>query len=209
MDSTIITVECIDELADFAGVRDQVAEITDQAMRGEIEFDDALNRRVALLAGLEEATIDRCREERVSLTPGGRELVATMRANGAYCLLVSGGFTRFAEPVAEALGFDAVSANRLETAGGRLTGKVDGPILGASGKKEAMAQAAARLGLDRSATLAVGDGANDIDMIEAAGLGIAFRAKPRVAAAADAHIGLGDLTALLFAQGYPRSSWVS
>jgi phosphoserine phosphatase len=208
MDSTMILVECIDELADFAGVRAQVAAVTEQAMRGELDFEAALDARVALLAGLDEAAIDRCREERVRPTPGARTLVRTMRANGAFTLLVSGGFTRFAEPVAEALGFEAVAANVLAIERGRLAGSVARPVLGAEGKKQAMIEAAARRGIKLADALAVGDGANDAPMVRAAGLGIAFRARPALAAAADARIDHGDLTALLFAQGYSTREWV-
>ena len=208
MDSTMITVECIDELADFAGVKAEVAAVTERAMRGELDFEAALDARVALLRGLDEAAIDRCRMERVELMPGARALVRTMRANGAFCLLVSGGFTRFAEPVAAAIGFDAVAANRLDIADGRLAGTVRKPTFGAEGKLDAMLEAAARRGVDPGDVLAVGDGANDIPMLKAAGLGIAYRAKPAVAAAADARIAANDLTALLWVQGYPRKAWV-
>ena len=208
LDSTMITVECIDELADFAGVKAEVAAVTEQAMRGELDFEAALDARVALLRGLDAALIDRCREERVKLMPGARTLVRTMRAHGAFTLLVSGGFTRFAEPVAKAIGFNAVASNRLVVEGERLSGTVEKPIFGAEGKKQAMLAAAAERGIDRGDLLAVGDGANDIPMLEAAGLGIAYRAKPAVAAAADARIEANDLTALLYAQGYSRSEWV-
>jgi phosphoserine phosphatase len=208
MDSTMIAVECIDELADFAGVRDEVAAITEQAMRGEIDFEAALEARVTLLTGLDEAVIDRCREERVVMSAGARCLVATMRAHGAWCLLVSGGFTRFAEPVAAAIGFDQVAANRLVSEGGRLTGTVEKPIVGALGKREALVAAAASRSIKLADALAVGDGANDIPMLEAAGLGIAFRARPAVASAADGRIDSGDLTALLHVQGYGRKDWV-
>jgi len=208
MDSTMIEVECIDELADYAGVKAQVAAVTEKAMLGELDFEGALDARVALLKDLEESAIDRCREERVRLMPGARTLVQTMRANGAYCLLVSGGFTRFAEPVAVAIGFDAVASNRLVIEDGRLSGTVEKPIVGAEAKKAAMLAAAEARGIGTEAILAVGDGANDIPMIEAAGLGIAYRAKPAVAVAADARIEANDLTALLYAQGYLRSEWV-
>ena len=207
MDSTMITVECIDELGDFAGVRDEIAAVTERAMRGELDFETALDARVALLRDLDAAMIDRCREERVELMPGARVLVQTMRAHGAWCLLVSGGFSRFAEPVGASIGFDQVAANHLVVADGRLTGKVEKPIVGAEGKKRAMLDAAAARGVDVPEVLAVGDGANDIPMLEAAGLGVAYRAKPAVAAAADARIEANDLTALLFAQGYPREAW--
>ena len=208
MDSTMINVECIDELADYAGVKAEVAAVTDQAMRGELDFEAALDARVALLKGLDEAMIDRCREERVTLMAGARVLVRTMRANGAFCLLVSGGFTRFAEPVAASIGFDAVKSNLLDVIAGRLAGTVRKPIVGAEAKKQAMLAAAATHGLDPGRALAIGDGANDIPMLKAAGLGIAYRAKPAVAAVADARIEANDLTALLYAQGYARRDWV-
>lgn len=208
MDSTMIGVECIDELADYAGVKAQVAAVTERAMRGELDFEAALDARVALLRGLEEDAIDRCREERVTLMPGARTLVRTMRAHGAFALLVSGGFTRFAEPVAEAIGFDAVAANALDILGGRLAGTVRKPVVGAQGKRSALLDAAARQSVPLADTLAVGDGANDIPMLREAGLGVAYRARPLVAAAADARIDANDLTALLYAQGYSRREWV-
>ena len=208
MDSTMIAVECIDELADYAGLKAEVAAVTEQAMRGELDFETALEARVALLRDLEESMVDRCREERVRLTPGARTLVRTMRANGAHTRLVSGGFTRFAEPVAAAIGFDAVVANELAIEGGRLAGSVTKPIVGAAAKERALLEAAWTRGIDLADTLAVGDGANDIAMIEAAGLGVAYRAKPALAAVADARIEASDLTALLFAQGYSRAEWV-
>ena len=208
MDSTIITVECIDELADYAGIKPQIAEITERAMRGELDFEAALDARVALLRRLEESAIDRCRVERVSLMPGARTLVRTMRARGATAVLVSGGFTRFAEPVAAEIGFDRAIANVLEIADGHLTGTVARPIVGAATKKATLLDYRASLGLPDTATLAVGDGANDLSMIEVAGLGVAYHAKPIVAAAASARIDHNDLTALLWAQGIPRAEWV-
>ena len=208
MDSTMIDVECIDELADYAGVREQVAAVTERAMLGELDFEGALDERVALLKDLDEKIIDLCREERVRLMPGARTLAQTMRANRAYLLLVSGGFTRFAEPVADAIGFDEVASNFLIIEEGRLTGAVRKPIVDAHGKLEAMIRATAARGLKLDQVLAVGDGANDIPMLAAAGLGIAFRARPAAAAAADARIDHNDLTALLYAQGYRRSEWV-
>ena len=208
MDSTIITVECIDELADYAGVKAQVAEVTERAMRGELQFEAALAERVALLAGLDEQVLARCYEERVRLTPGARALVRTMKRDGAFCLLVSGGFTLFAERVAEAVGFDRAVSNRLGIETGRLTGRVEGLIIGAEGKRQALLDAAAEHDLDLANTLAIGDGANDIPMLEAAGLGIAYRAKPAVVNAAGGRIEHGDLSALLYAQGYARSEWV-
>ncbi len=207
MDSTMITVECIDELADFAGIKPQVAAITEAAMRGELDFAGALDARVTLLAGLEDSAIDRCLAERVRVMPGARELVRTMRARGAYTVLVSGGFTRFAEPVAEMIGFDRVIANRLEIAGGKLTGRVERPIVDAATKLDTLLAERARLGLGKAETLAVGDGANDLPMIRAAGLGVAYRAKPVVAAAAAARVDHGDLTTLLWAQGIARADW--
>jgi phosphoserine phosphatase len=207
MDSTIITVECIDELAGYAGVKDHVAAVTERAMRGELDFAAALAERVALLEGLPAEVIDRCYAETVRLTPGARELVATMKRDGAQCLLVSGGFTVFAERVAAEAGFDRAAANVLGIEGGRLTGRVQGEVLGAEAKKQALLDAAAALELDLADTLAVGDGANDIPMLEAAGLGVAYRAKPAVSAVAAARIDHNDLTALLFAQGYARSAW--
>jgi phosphoserine phosphatase len=207
MDSTMITIECIDELADYAGLKAEISEVTERAMRGEIDFEGALRGRVALLEGLDEAMIDRCRAERVKLMPGARALVRTMRREGAYCLLVSGGFTRFADPVAEEIGFDRAMANRLDVAAGKLAGTVGEPIVGAATKRQALIDAAAARGIELTETLAVGDGANDIPMIEAAGLGVAYHAKPKVAAAAPARIEYNNLTALLFAQGYARSEW--
>ena len=207
MDSTMITVECIDELADYAGLKAEVADITERAMRGELRFEAALRARVALLKGLDETIIDRCRAERVRLTPGARALVRTMRRDGALTILVSGGFTRFADPVGAEIGFDRVIANRLLGADGRLDGSVAEPIVGAEAKRLALLDGLAEAGLDAAASLAVGDGANDIPMIEAAGLGVAFRAKPVAAAAADARIDHGDLGALLYAQGYRRAEW--
>jgi phosphoserine phosphatase len=207
MDSTMITVECIDELADYAGLKAEVAEVTERAMRGELDFEAALDARVALLKGLEEQAIDRCRAERVRIMPGAKALVRTMRREGAFTLLVSGGFTRFADPVAAEIGFDRALSNVLGIAAGWLTGTVARPIVGAEAKRRALLDAAAERGLASDDALAVGDGANDIPMIEAAGLGIAYRAKPKTAAAADARVEHNDLTALLFAQGYPRSAW--
>ncbi len=207
MDSTMITVECIDELADYAGLKPEIAAITEQAMRGELDFEAALKARVGLLKGLEEAMIDRCREERVKLTEGAKALVRTMRSRGGRCLLVSGGFTHFAEQVGAEIGFDEVISNRLGLAKGKLDGTVAQPIIGAAAKKDALTDTAMTMAIDLSETMAVGDGANDIPMLEAAGLGVAFHAKPKTAAAADARIEHCDLTALLFAQGYARNEW--
>ena len=208
MDSTMITIECIDELADYAGIKPQIAEVTERAMRGELDFESALDARVALLKGLEEAAIDRCHAERVQLMPGARSLIRTMKAHGARTILVSGGFTVFADRVAEAIGFDHAISNRLGLAGGTLDGTVARPIVGSATKRETLLAEREALGLTHEQTLAVGDGANDIPMIEEAGLGVAYHAKPKTAAAADARIEYGDLTALLYAQGYRRADWV-
>lgn len=208
MDSTMITVECIDELADYAGIKAQIAEVTERAMRGELDFAEALDARVALLKDLEEAAIDRCLAERVRLMPGAQALVRTMKARGATTILVSGGFTRFAEPVGKEIGFDRVIANVLEIGEARLTGLVTKPIVDSTTKETTLLGALAELGLDAAQSLAVGDGANDLAMIRQAGLGVAYHAKPIVAAAAGARIDHGDLTALLYAQGIPRAEWV-
>ncbi len=208
MDSTMITVECIDELADYAGIKAEVAVVTEAAMRGELDFAGALDARVALLASLPETAIEQCLHERVRIMPGAETLVRTMRARGGRCVLVSGGFTRFAEPVGARIGFDRVVANVLEIENGRLTGKVVKPIIGADAKLATLRAEAAALGIGLERTLAVGDGANDLPMVQAAGLGVAYHAKPIVAAAAGARIEHGDLTALLWAQGIPRSEWV-
>ncbi|WP_019052550.1 phosphoserine phosphatase SerB [Sphingobium xenophagum] len=207
MDSTMITVECIDELADYAGIKPQIAEITERAMRGELDFEGALDERVALLKGLEDSAIDRCRAERVTIMPGARALVRTMKARGAKALLVSGGFTRFTGPVAEEIGFDAAVANVLEIADGALLGTVTRPIVDAA-RKRAELEAMIAGGMDRALTLAVGDGANDIPMIEGAGLGVAYHAKPKTRAAAAAEIVHGDLSVLLYAQGIASADWV-
>jgi len=209
MDSTMIGQECIDELADFVGLKAHVAAITERAMRGEIEFAPALRERVALLKGLPASTIDEVIGKRITFTPGGHTLVATMRKHGAHTCLVSGGFTPFTEKIAAALGFNEQRANALVVADGRLTGEVVEPILGRAAKLAALQTLAARLGLTPEETLVAGDGANDIPMIEAAGLGVAFRAKPAVAEAAAARIDHGDLTALLYAQGYRRDEFVA
>ena len=207
MDSTMITIECIDELADYAGVKEQVARVTEAAMRGELDFEGALDARVSLLEELEEGVLERCYAERVTFTPGGAALVKTMAANGAHTVLVSGGFTFFVERVAAKLGFAQNKANVLGIADGKLTGKVDRPIITASVKRETLIEEAAKRGLALDECLAVGDGANDIPMIEEAGLGVAFHAKPKTEAAASASIRYGDLSALLFAQGYRKEDW--
>ena len=209
MDSTIINVECIDELADFAGVKARVSEITERAMRGELDFEAALRERVAMLKGLPLADLQRAYYERVQLNPGARTLVRTMTAHGAKAFLVSGGFSFFTSRVAEAAGFDANRANTLTLAGDVLAGTVDEPILGREAKLAALREEAANLGIPLSATLAVGDGANDLAMIEAAGLGVAYRAKPIVAAQAHAKVDHTDLTSLLYFQGYRAEEFVT
>ena len=208
MDSTMITVECIDELADYAGIKAEIAAVTEAAMRGELDFEAALDARVALLRELDAGAIDRCRAERVRIMPGAKRLVRTMKTHGARAVLVSGGFTVFADPVAAEIGFDLAIANMLGIADGRLDGTVAKPIVDAATKRVTIEAERAALGLEVADTLAVGDGANDIPMIRAAGLGVAYHAKPKTAAAAGARIDHGDLTALLWAQGYPRSRWV-
>nr|WP_315765118.1 phosphoserine phosphatase SerB [Sphingomonas sp. Y38-1Y] len=208
MDSTMIPVECIDELADYAGIKPQIAEVTERAMRGELDFAAALDARVALLKGLEESAIERCLAERVTLMPGARTLIRTMRARGGHAVLVSGGFTRFAEPVGAEIGFDQVIANTLLIEDGRLTGAVARPIVDSATKEATLRAVAAERGLDLAETMAVGDGANDLPMIRAAGLGVAYHAKPIVATAAGARVDHGDLTALLYAQGIKRAEWV-
>jgi phosphoserine phosphatase len=209
MDSTMIGQECIDELADLVGQKARVAAITERAMRGELAFAPALRERVALLKGLPAHVIDEVLRHRIVLTPGGRTLVGTMRASGAYACLVSGGFTAFADQIAQRIGFDETSANQLLIdADGKLRGEVAEPILGREAKLATLLALRARLGLAVEETLAIGDGANDLDMIRAAGLGIAFHAKPAVAAAAAARIDHCDLTAALFVQGYRRGQFV-
>jgi phosphoserine phosphatase len=209
MDSTIIGVECIDELADFAGLKAEVAAITDAAMRGELDFEAALIARVALLRGLPAGVLAECYAERVRLNPGARTLVATMAALGAETALVSGGFSYFSERVAQAAGFARHQANALLVADGVLTGEVGRPILGRRAKLAALLAIAGELGVRPEAALAVGDGANDGDMVRAAGLGVAYFAKPALAAVADARIEHSDLTALLALQGIPETEWRS
>ncbi len=207
MDSTMIPVECIDEIADFAGVRDQVSDITERAMRGELDFEGALRARVALLAGLPESTLAQVHEERISLNPGARTLVRTMNAHGAVTALVSGGFEFFTARVAAEAGFAIHQANRLEIVEGRLSGAVADPILGRQAKLDALRRISAEHGFGPQDAIAVGDGANDLAMVEAAGLGVAFRAKPALEAGADAALRHSDLTALLHLQGYRRDAF--
>jgi phosphoserine phosphatase len=209
MDSTMIGQECIDELADYAGVKDRVAAITERAMRGEIAFAPALRERVALLKGLPAAAIDQVIAERIRPNPGATTLIRTMRANGAYTCVVTGGFTAFMAPLARAIGFDEYHANTLLTDGGRLTGDVAEPVLGRDAKRDTLLALRQRLKLRPADTIAVGDGANDIPMIEAAGLGVAFHGKPALREAAAGCIDHGDLTALLYAQGYRREDFVT
>jgi len=208
MDSTMIGQECIDELADFIGLKAHVAGITARAMCGEIEFEPALRERVALLKGMPVSVVDEVLAKRITPTPGGRELVMTMRAHGAWTCLISGGFTLFTHAVAAALGFQENRANELVVEDGKLAGEVREPILGRAAKLATLVELRESFDLDEIDTLVVGDGANDLGMIQAAGLGIAYHAKPAVAAAAAARIDHGDLTALLYAQGYRRDEFV-
>jgi phosphoserine phosphatase len=208
MDSTMIEQECIDELADFVGLKKEVAAITERAMRGEVAFEPALRERLALLEGLPAGVVDEIVAKRITLTPGGRTLVATMRAHGAYTCLVSGGFTLFTGPVGHKIGFDEHRSNRLVVANEKITGRVEEPILGREAKLATLIELRNRLGLAQEDTMAVGDGANDLAMLGEAGLGVAFHAKPAVAAAAQARIDHGDLTALLYIQGYAAAEFV-
>lgn len=202
MDSTIIQQECIDEIADFVGCREEVSAITERAMRGEMDFPEAVRARAQMFAGLDASILDRAYDERITLTPGAETLLRVMRTGGAFAALVSGGFTQFTGRVAERIGFDRHHGNELEIASGKLTGRAVEPIKGGSAKVELLNHYCYELGISRDEAIAVGDGANDIPMIEAAGLGVAFHGKPSVIIAADAAINHGDLTALLFLQGY-------
>jgi phosphoserine phosphatase len=208
MDSTMIRQECIDELADEAGVGARVADITARAMNGELDFEGALRERVGLLKGLPETVIGQVLRDRITLMPGGKVLLATMKANGAHAALVSGGFTAFTSAVAATLGFDENRANTLHVADGKLAGTVGEPILGKEAKLQALNEITARLGITPAEALAVGDGANDLPMLLAAGTGIALHAKPRVQADCDVRVNHGDLTALLYLQGYSREEFV-
>jgi phosphoserine phosphatase len=205
----MIGQECIDELADFAGLKAHVARITERAMRGEIDFEPALRERVALLKGMPVSVVDEVLAKRIKSTPGGRELVATMRAHGAWTCLISGGFTLFTKVVAEWIGFQENRANQLQVEDGKLTGEVVEPVLGRAAKLATLIDLRESFDLDNIDTLVVGDGANDLGMIEQAGLGVAYHAKPAVAASAAARIEHADLTALLYAQGYRRDEFVS
>lgn len=209
MDSTMITVECIDELADYAGIKSEIAAITERAMQGELDFEEALRGRVALLEGLETAAIQLCLDERVKIMPGAETLVRTMAGRGATTILVSGGFTKFASPVAQAIGFKTFHANVLGEAAGLLTGGLDGPIVDSTRKDELLQSAAREGSLSLESCLAVGDGANDIPMLQRAGLGVAYHAKPKAAQAADIAIKYNDLTALLYVQGISRDQWIT
>jgi phosphoserine phosphatase len=209
MDSTMIGQECIDELAAFAGLKEHVAAITERAMRGEIEFESALRERVALLKGLPVSVVDEVIAKHISLTPGARAAIATMRAHGAYTCLVSGGFTLFTDRIAAMIGFDEARANTLEVEAGKLAGLVREPIFGRDSKRAALIELRHRLGLAAHDTMATGDGANDLAMIAASGLGVAYHAKPKVAAAAAARIEHGDLTGLLYIQGYRRDEFAA
>ena len=209
MDSTMIRQECIDELAVVAGVGPHVAAITARAMNGELDFEGALIERVALLRGLDSAVFDDVLRDRITYMPGGFELVATMKAQGGYAALVSGGFTAFTTRVAAALGFDENRANNLLVQDGKLTGEVVRPILGRAAKVQALQEITARLGITAADVLAVGDGANDLGMLGAAGTGVALHAKPAVAAQCDVRVNHGDLSALLFLQGYARADFVT
>ncbi len=209
MDSTMIEQECIDELAAEVGLKEKVSEITARAMNGEIAFEPALRERVALLKGLPVSVIGEVIEKRVTLTPGGRELIATMKAKGHYTALVSGGFTAFTQRVAEVLGFHENRANLLIEEDGRLAGVVSDPILGREAKVDALKEITAKLGISTDEAMAVGDGANDLGMLQLAGAGVALHAKPAVAAQAKIRIDHGDLTALLYIQGYRKSDFVT
>ncbi len=208
MDSTMITVECIDELADYAGIKPQIAAITGRAMRGELDFSAALAERVACLAGLDERVIEQCLSERVRPMPGAHTLIRTLAAYGTRCILVSGGFTRFAEPVAAQIGFHRAVANVLEIEGGTLTGRVLPPIIDSHAKRAVLEAEAAALGVSLADCIAIGDGANDIPMIKAAGLGVAYHGHAKAVAAADAAIRIGDLSSLLYALGFPCAEWI-
>ena len=209
MDSTMIQQECIDELADMAGVGPRVAAITARAMNGELDFEGALKERVGLLAGLPVSVIDQVLAERITYMPGGKVLIATMKANGGHAALVSGGFTAFTARVAAELGFDENRANTLLAEGGKLTGQVGMPILGKQAKVDALVEITARLGIAEADVIAVGDGANDLGMLHRAGAGVALHAKPSVAAQCDLRINHGDLTALLYLQGYAVSDFAA
>tara|TARA_R110000850_G_scaffold44795_4_gene113553 strand:- start:884 stop:1768 length:885 start_codon:yes stop_codon:yes gene_type:complete len=209
MDSTMITIECIDELADYAGIKPQIAAITERAMQGELDFEEALRGRVALLRGLDTSAIQKCLDERVRIMPGAEILVRTMAQGAAATILVSGGFTSFAKPVAQAIGFESFHANILGEEEGRLTGELAGAIVDSTRKDELLQSAAQAASLSLDQCIAVGDGANDIPMLQRAGLGVAYHAKPKAAQAADVAIRYNDLTALLYIQGIAADRWVT
>ena len=209
MDSTMIAQECIDELADFAGLKREIAEITERAMQGQLDFKAALRERVALLSGLDEDAIGRCLKERVVPNPGAATLVQTMRVGGARAILVSGGFVSFAGPISKMLGFHEVRANRLVFDGSQLSGAVEDPIVDAQSKLDALIETREEMGIKPQEVLAIGDGANDKLMVQEAGLGVAYRAKPALAEVADARLDYHGLDALLWAQGIRRKDWVS
>jgi phosphoserine phosphatase len=207
MDSTMIAAECIDELADYAGLKPQIAAITERAMQGELDFAEALHRRVELLAGLDESAIGQCLAQRVAMMPGANTLVATLKSRGCHTVLVTGGFHQFADPVGEQLGFDRVVANRLAIHEGRLTGGLVGAITDSAVKRRVLEEEMGRVG-GEAASLATGDGANDIAMLQAATYGLAFRAKPKARAAADGWLDYGNLTSVLALLGVPEDEWV-
>jgi len=209
MESTIIEQECLDELAELIGIRPQIEDITRRAMRGELDFEPALKERVSLLAGLSEEALETIYRERVTLMPGATTLIATLKAQGALCALVSGGFTYFAERVAARLGFDVTQSNRLVLVDGKLAGTVEEPILGRSAKADILHHLSQEKSIPLSATMAVGDGSNDLAMLALAGMGVAFRAKPAVAEAASIRIDHGDLTALLYVQGIQKAEFIT
>jgi phosphoserine phosphatase len=207
MDSTMITVECIDELADYAGIKPEISAITEAAMRGELDFEAALRQRVALLEGLPVAKLAQCLAERVQITPGAKTLIGTNRAHGGHAVLVSGGFLDFANPVGRDIGFNRVVANTLGRTGDVLDGTLAGEIVGAEAKRTTLLESLRTHGLSTDEVMAIGDGANDIPMIEAAGLGVAYHAKPKAVAAANAAVRHGELSVLLYAMGFKRSEW--
>ncbi|MEM1052003.1 MAG: phosphoserine phosphatase SerB [Pseudomonadota bacterium] len=208
MDSTLIGQECIDELADYAGLKDQVADITERAMQGELDFESALRERVALLKGLPEVAITQCLDERISVNPGAKELVQTLKAKGCKTILVTGGFHHFADPVGEHLGFDIVVGNRLGVADGKLTGELDGPIVDSATKKAVLEREVKAID-PLAISVAIGDGANDVPMLEAATYGFAYYAKPKAREAADGRIDRGDLATVLSLLGISESEWAN
>lgn len=207
MDSTMIAAECIDELAGYAGIKDEIAAVTERAMRGELDFEEALRSRVALLKGLDESVIAECLRDKITLMPGAKQLISTLKLMGSRCILVSGGFHHFADVIGKELGFDAVFANRIAVENGKLTGELLGDIVDAKRKAEILKTERKAAGIKKHKTLAIGDGANDIPMIKKSGLGVAYHAKPKVRKAADVAINHGDLTHLLYILGHGQSEW--